>query len=316
MMVLLAVAGEAAVGDEAHDVVAVTVDQRGGLLVVARHKHLAASAHTEHRLVLVQRLGREHHRLLEQELEQIGHDRAVEADRVLDEEDGLHSDLVEVVVGVHAVFYQLDDGHDQVDVAEPGEHVVDAAQVFVGDAPAHLVAERRQHHERYVGIHPVDLDGLAEGLADVDAGHGYHQVVALRCELCVGLLVIGDLGEPRRRREVERYVFVVHLLLDAPVLLEDERVVGRGHEQDVEDAFLHQLLEGRVLEIQPAQHGVVDILHRRQGAFGRVIARRLLPRSLPSASSPPGSRRGRRSSTCGASWAPLCQHAGRRPRWP
>ena len=201
--ILLAVDGESGVGDHAQDMVAVFVDQGRGLLEIAGQEHLAAAAHAQRRLVLVQGLGRELLALLEQELEQVGQHRTVEPDGILDHDYGLDAYFQDVMFGVHAVLHQLDDRQDQVDVAEPGEYVVDAAQVLIGDAAAHLAAERRQHHERDVGIEPVDLNGLAEGLADVDARHGYDQVEWLQGKLIVGLGVGGHSREPRRRRQAE-----------------------------------------------------------------------------------------------------------------
>lgn len=71
LWVLDTVDGETRVGDKAHYVVAIFINQGSRFLVIARQKHLAAATHTEHGLMLVERLGGEHHRLLQQELEQI-----------------------------------------------------------------------------------------------------------------------------------------------------------------------------------------------------------------------------------------------------
>ncbi len=78
--VFLSVARESGIGHESHYVVSVAVYQRGRLFIVAGHEHLAAAAHTEHRLMLIKRLGREHHRLLEQKFEEVWQYRAVEPD--------------------------------------------------------------------------------------------------------------------------------------------------------------------------------------------------------------------------------------------
>ena len=78
--VLLAVAWEACVGHQADDVVAVTVHESRGLLVIAGKEHLGASPHAQHGLMLVEGLGGEVHRLTEQELEEIGKYRGIETD--------------------------------------------------------------------------------------------------------------------------------------------------------------------------------------------------------------------------------------------
>ena len=41
---------------------------------------------------------------------------------------------MDVVVNVHLVFYQLDDGQDEIRIAQPAEHVVEDTHVLVLDA--------------------------------------------------------------------------------------------------------------------------------------------------------------------------------------
>ena len=90
--------------------VAVFFDQRGCLLVVACQQHFAAAAHTQRRLVAVQGLGAVLLALYQQELEQVRQDGTVETYGVLYQQDGLNADLEDVVLGVHLVLNQLDDG--------------------------------------------------------------------------------------------------------------------------------------------------------------------------------------------------------------
>ena len=98
----------------------------------------------------------------------------------------------------------------------------------------------------YVSVFPSDKAEAVMGALEENSK-------ALRGELGVCLLIVGHLREARGRREVERDIFVIDLLLDAAVLLHDEGVVAGGDEQHVEHTVLHQRLEGRVLQNHPAQ---------------------------------------------------------------
>ena len=65
----------------------------------------------------------------------------------------------------------------------------------------------------------------------------------------IGLLVGSGLGEARRRGKVELYVFKIYLLLHAAVIFEHKGIVGGGYEQNIKNAFLHQILKLGVFQV-------------------------------------------------------------------
>ena len=73
----------------------------------------------------------------------------------------LNASLLDVVLQVHAVFYQLDDGEDEVGVAQPTEYVIENRQVFVFHALGNTMREGRKYHAMDIG--KLVLDGARHG---------------------------------------------------------------------------------------------------------------------------------------------------------
>ena len=200
--------------------------------------------------MLVQRLGGEVAALLQKEFIESGQNRRVESHRILNKHNQLHTHIVHIVLHIHEVLKQLDDCHQKVDVAQPAEHKIHAGEIFLRQAAAHFARKRREHHIGYVGVASLDFARTHKGLADVDARHGYHQVVVLAVECLQCLGNVHHLREARRRTEVERRVFKIYLFLKASVVLQHKRIVGRCHQQHIEYAPLHQVAKRRVLQIE------------------------------------------------------------------
>ncbi len=87
------------------------------LLIVSREHHLGATAHAQHSLMSIERLGREAARLIEDEAVERGKHRRIEAHGVFYHEDELHAHAIHVVGSVHLVLDEFDDGHQQVHIA-------------------------------------------------------------------------------------------------------------------------------------------------------------------------------------------------------
>ncbi len=202
VLVLDAAALERHIADYAQYMLAVVVVEPPGLLVVARQHHLWPSAHAQHGLVGVERLGGEPLRLAQDELIERGQNRGVEAHRVLNEQNHLYAHAHNVVLGIQLVLEQLDDGHQQVDIAQPAEHIVDPAEVLAHKAARHLARKRREHHNRRVGIHVLDFLCRGESLGDVDTRHGNDDVVVLLGQSGHGAGIVADARHTRRRAEV------------------------------------------------------------------------------------------------------------------
>ena len=102
------------------------------------------------------------------ELGQVGR---VEADRVLDEQDGLHASFADVLGGVHLVLDELDDGDDEFRVAVPAEDVVQSRAVLLLYPAVDVL--RKGGQQRHGDIPMALLDDAGEG-EDVGLAHVVH----------------------------------------------------------------------------------------------------------------------------------------------
>ena len=135
--------GEAAVADDTQRVVRELGIQGPRLVVVACQHYLGPSPHAQCLKARVQGLGRKLQALLQHELVQAWQYAAVEAYAVLHYQYHLHSRAAYVVLQVQAVLNQLDDGQQELGVAQPAEDVLEGGQVLVLHAARDAVAEGR-----------------------------------------------------------------------------------------------------------------------------------------------------------------------------
>ena len=179
LRVLDALAHEGHVAYYTEDMVTVAVVEFKRLLIIAGKHHFWTSAHAQHLLMLVERLGRELARLLEYEFVDNRQNRRIESHRVLDEKYHLDTYAVNIVVGVHLVLEKFYYCEEQVDVAEPRKHIVYSREILVGESARHLLGEGGEHNDRHAGIFGADAACAGESLADVVARHHYDEVEAL-----------------------------------------------------------------------------------------------------------------------------------------
>ena len=242
--------GEAGVADDAQRVLVILLVEGHGLLVAGGEHHLGAAALALGGGMGVKGLGGEVFRLQEDVVIEIGQHGGVEADVVLDQQNHLHAGLLHVVVDVHLVLDELDDGEDEVGVAEPAEDVVEDGHVLVLHAAGDAVAEGGEHHAGHVGPEGLHLAGHLKGVVVGIAGHTDDQVDVGGVEHVAGLLGGADLGERGRIAHAQLGVLVEDFLVHASVVFEHKGVVGVGHNEHVEDAARHQVGKRHVLHVK------------------------------------------------------------------
>ena len=248
--VFLALPGEAHVADHTDGVVGILIVDADGLLVGARKHHLGTSALALRRGVRIEGLGRETLALHKDIAVKIGQYGRVEAYAVLHQQYHLHAGLLDVVLDVHLVFEQLDDGEDEVGVAEPTEHIVEDGHVLILYAAGDAVGERCEHHAGQMRERHLYLACHGESVVVGIAGHADHQVDIGGAEHMVGILDGAHLGEGGRIAQAELHILVKNLLVDPAVVLEHEGIVGVGHDKHIEDTVRHEIDERHVLEVE------------------------------------------------------------------
>ena len=239
---IVLVNNETDVGNHPQQVVLVFFIQFDRLRVVRRQQDLRPGALAQLLLLLVERLLREFAALLQHQLvdrRQVGR---IVLHRVFDQQDRLHADLQDVVVGVHPVFDQLDDRQDQVGIAVPIERVIDGRRVLVLDPHPDIARKIGQQHDRNVRLLFADQLRQVENVDLADIEHTDYQIesriVAQQFERFDRRT---DAPERRRIAQVQVDVLVADLHIDPAVLFKRERIVTASDQQYLADAPPHQV---------------------------------------------------------------------------
>ena len=111
----------------------------------------------------------------------IGQDRTVKTNAVLYQQDHLHAPFGDIVLQVHLVFHQLDDGHNEVGVAQPTKHIIKNAQVFVLHPAGNAVRKRSENDAMNVGKGVFNIVRHGKSIIVSCSRHTYHQIY--RCGL-------------------------------------------------------------------------------------------------------------------------------------
>ena len=239
----------AGIGDDAQHVVGVAVVEVDGFFVGAGEHDFRTSAHAKGALVFVEGFGGKLHALLQHEFVQLGQNRGIETDIVFDKNNLLHAPFFDVVIEIHLVFNQLDDGEQQIGVSQPTEYVFKVGKVFIFDARGDAVAEGGEHHEGNVLKLMLDASGNVEGVAIVCARHHNDEVerIALQFRPCLSLSA--HLREARRIAQGECGIFIEEFLVNASIVFEHEGIVGIGDKEHIEDTPRHEIDKRGIFEI-------------------------------------------------------------------
>ena len=260
MLVLHALALERHIADHTEHIVAIALIQRYRLLIISRKHHLGTPAHTQHLLVLIERLGREFARLGQQKAINMWQYRRIEAHRVLHDHYHLHTDISNIG-GIQPILEQLDDCQQQIHVTKPREYIVNFREVLAGKPPRHLLREGGQHYQWYIGMRVLDAPATLDRLSYLARRHHYHQIVMSRRHALHRLGCRRHTTYARWRTQVERHILHIQLLVDAPILLHHEGIIARRHKQHIEYAALHQLVKRCIFQIQSTQKLLIHRLN-------------------------------------------------------
>ena len=213
----------------------------------------------------VEGLRREMLTLHQQIAVEVGQDGGIEADAVLHEQDHLHAGLRNVVLEVHLVLDELDDGEYEVRIAQPAEHIVKDAEVLVLHAFGNTVGERSQYHTRKVGELPLHRARHVERIIVGITRHADDQVDVSGLQHVRSLLNGAHLRESRRIAQSQLHVFIVDLFFHTPVVFQHEGIIGVGHNEYIIDTAHHQVDKRHILEQELAPFmGDFAVVHTRK----------------------------------------------------
>ena len=257
--------GVACIGDDSEDVFLEFLVEVHGLFVGTCQHNFRPSPHAQCALVAVECFGGEVETLLQHELIEFRQNGRVETYAVFYKKNHLHTHFLHVVLQVHLVFDELDDGQQQVGIPQPAEDVFENAEVFVLHAGRDAVTEGGEHHQRQFLVAVLDGAGNVEHVRRVGTWHDDDEVKIVDRKVGIGLVFCGYQCEARRIAQSQRCIFVEKLFFDASVILKHEGIVGVGDEQHVEDALENQvyivgILEIKLVEFQSAEHRQVQTI--------------------------------------------------------
>ncbi len=173
---IVAMQDESYIGDDAQQIVFVTVVEFGSFVVAGCQQDFRAGALAQHLLLLVERIFQEFGILQQQQFVEFGQVGGVEADRILDQQDGLHTAVQDVFLGVHLVLDQLDDCDDELRIAVPREDVVQSRTVLLFDAAVDVFRKRGQQRNRNLRETLLDRLGEGEDVGFADVVHRQDEV--------------------------------------------------------------------------------------------------------------------------------------------
>ena len=250
LRIFLSIHGEASVADHTEHIARETLVDTEGFFIGTGENHLGTAAHAQGGSVTVEGLGGETLTLKQDVIVEVGEDRTVKPDAVFDKQYHLHTTLQDVMFQIHLVLHELDDGEDEIGIAQPAEDIVEDGEILVLHAPGDTMRERGKHDTVQVGETLLDGAGHGKGIVVGIARHTEHQVDIGGLQYLLGLLDGAHLREGWRIAETQLHVLVVDLLLDAPVVFEHESIVRIGHDQHIVDAAHHQVDKTHIFQIK------------------------------------------------------------------
>ena len=250
------VADDPHVGDHPQQIVPVLFVEPEGFVVAGGEQDLRAGPLAQHLLLFVEGVLQKPGVLEQEQLVELGQVGRVEADRILDQQNGLHAPFENVLVGVHLVLHEFDDGRDELRVAVPAEYGVEPRAVLLLDAAVDVLREAGQQRHGNLGPPFADDPPEPEHVGFAHVVHGQDEVEpGLPLQPFERLAGRAYPREGGRVRHVQIEVLPVDLLLDVSVLLEDVAVVAAADEQDLVYAALHQGAFGPGLGSEISVHG-------------------------------------------------------------
>ena len=232
---------ETGIADDAQGIVRILTIEFQGLLVCSSQNHLWTTSHSHRGGMAVQGFLGEVLALFEDVIIKVRQYRTIESDGVFHQENHLHTCLLDVVLQIHLILYQLDDGENEIGVAQPTKHVVEDAQVLIFHSLGNAMGKWGQHHAmdiRELGLHVTShIKGIIVGIAR----HTNDQVDIRGTQHLGCLLGSRNLGKGRRITKSQFDIFIIDFLLNTPIVLQHKGIIRISNYQDIINATHHQI---------------------------------------------------------------------------
>ena len=157
--------------------------------------------------------------LLQDEVVEIRQDGTIESDGILYQKNHLHTRLMNVMFQVHLVLYQLDDGKNQVGIAQPAENIIKDAQILILHSLGDAMGERSKHDAMDIRKLALDVTSHIKGIIVGITRHANHEVYDCGSQNFCCFFRSRDLRKSWRVTKSQLHIFIVYLLLDTSIIL-------------------------------------------------------------------------------------------------
>ena len=242
--------GKPYIGNHPKYIVFILFVQSNSFLIRTCQYYFRTSTHTQGALMSIQGLSRKLLALLQNELIQVGQHRRVKTDAVFHQQNKLYSYFCHIVLQIHLVFYQLNDRYQQIGIAQPAEHIVKCAQIFIGNTCCNTMTERSKNDNRNVLIQTLDMTPDIKTIIISRTRHANNKVKCHICEQGQGLFFCRNLRKAGRITKRQGSIFVKNFFINTPVIFKHKSVIRIGYQQDIENTPRHQIGKLRIFEIK------------------------------------------------------------------
>ena len=209
---------ESGIADDTQGIVGILIVEFLRLFVGTGEHHLRTATHSHRGSMAVEGFLGKILALLKDIAVEVGQDGTVEAHGVFYQEYHLHACLPDIVLQVHLILNELDDGEDEIGVAQPAEYVIEDAEVFVLHSLGDAVGERGEYHAVDIWELALDIARHIEGIVVGISRHTDDEVDDGGSQYLGSLFGGGDLGEGWGVTESQLHIFIIYLLLDASII--------------------------------------------------------------------------------------------------
>ena len=242
--------GETGVTDDTQHVTRIAVIPIHHLFVVGGQHHFRATTLALSCSMGIQSLCRKILRLGNDIVVEIWQYGRIETDVILNQQYHLDTSLLDIMLNVHAVLYQFDNGKDEVGIAQPAEHIVEDRHVFVLNALGNTMREGSQHDTRNMGSRLLDITGHSKSIVIGITRHTDDEVNVGSLQHLFCLLGGTHLRKRRRVTQSQLHILIEKFLVDTPVILQHEGIIGISNYQDIKDASRHQIDKRDIFKIK------------------------------------------------------------------
>ena len=165
------------------------------------------------------------------------------ADRILNQQDRLHPDPENIVIGIHPILNQFDNGQNQIGISVPTKDIVNGGTIFMFNAAINIFRIVDQQHERQISMQSFQLLGKMEHIQISDIKHTDHQVEII--PLFEYLNRFSGTTYTRKRwrvTQIQLHVFAVDLDFESSVFFKGICIVTTANQQNTANTATHQIV--------------------------------------------------------------------------